>query len=240
MDKEENIETAKTGERKPGRNWKESHVIFLVLPIILTMLVPLGGIFYLYGRLSWHIGMVVFMFYLPAYVFIIYCFFASIVRLFGGWRKHTWRKRILIITEVGIPVVFIVLFIIPFFIPIESDLWPPGKAFTYGFRNRMKSKADIEAIRDWLGTLDKEDYDVHSVRLHPDKWPKSLKLLNPNGVTLLADKNADPQVIITWGGGFFHWGVVIGMDDMVITPSDISQWAECWLLVEPGVYVWDQ
>ena len=237
MDKKENIETAQEMERKPGRNWKESYVIFIVLPILLTMLVPLGGIFYIYGRLSWHIGMVVFMFNLPAGVFIIYRFFASI-RLFGGWRKHTERKRILIITEVGIPVVFIVLFIIPFFIPIKSA-WPPCKAFTYGFRNRMKSKADIEAIRDWLGTLDKEDYDVQSNRLQPDKWPKSLKVLNPKSITLLADKNGNPQVRMMWGAAIFHWGFVVGMEDMVIPPSDFNQWDEYWLLVEPGVYVYD-
>jgi len=238
MDKKENIETAKTEERKPSLDWNKQYVIFFVLPIILIILVPLGGIFYLCGRMSWHIGMVFFMFNLPAGVFIIYCFFASI-RLFGGWRKHTWRKRILIVTEIVIPVVFIVLFIIPFFIPIKSA-WPPSKAFTYGFRNRMKSKADIEAIRDWLGTLDKEDYDVHGNRLHPDKWPKSLKALKPVAVSLLADKNGNPQVRLMWGAAIFHWGFVVGMEDMEIPPSHFNQRDEYWLLVEPGVYVWDQ
>ena len=240
MDKKENTETAQNKVKKTGLDWNKWDVIFIVLPIILTILVPLGGIFYLCGRLNYHIGLVDCMLYPAIGVFIIYCFFAGIIRLFISWKKYNWKKRILLVAQIGIPIVFVALFIIPFFIPIESDLWPPGKAFTYGFRNRMKSKADIPAIRDWLGTRDKEDYDEFSVRLRRDAWPKSLKALNPNGVTLLADENGNPEVRLIWGAAIFHWGIVIGMEDMTTPPSDISEWAESWLLVEPGVYVWDR
>jgi len=179
------------------------------------------------------------MFYPASGIFIIFCFFASIVRLISGWRRYTWKKKSLIITEIGIPVLFVALFIIFFFIPIESDLPHPGKAFTYGLRDRIRSKADIPAIRDWLKTLDKEDYDEHGDSLHPDKWPKSLTAVKPGAVLLSADKNGNPQISIAWGGGFFHWGVSIGMEDMEIPPSDFRKSAGCWLLVEPGVYVYD-
>jgi len=239
MDKKENIEAGQNKERKPGRNWNESYVIFLVLPIILTILVPLGGLPYLCGRLNLHMGLVIFMLYPATGIFIIYCFFAGIIGLFSNLKKHIWRKRILIVAQIGIPIVFVALFITPFFIPIESDLWPPGKAFTYGFRDRIRNKADIDSIRVWLGTLDKEDYDEFGVRLPRDKWPKSLRALNPPGINLFEDENDNPSVRIVWGGGFFHWGVVIGMEDMATPPSNISEWAECWLPVEAGVYVWD-
>ena len=238
MNVKENIETGHAKERKSSHYSNKEYVIFLVLPIICTILFPLGGIFYIYGRLSWHIGLVLFVLY-PAAGFIIYCFFASIVRLIGGWRKSTWKRKLLIAAEVGIPIVFIVLFIIPFFIPIESELRPPGWAFTYGFRDRIRSKADIPTIRDWLKTLSEEDYNDHDVRLFPDEWPKSLEALNPGKVYLSTDKNGNPQVRIIWGGAIFHWCVVIGLEDMEIAPSDLRHWAESWLLVEPGVYVWD-
>ena len=74
MDNKENIKQAETGDKKSGRNWKESKVIFLVLPIILTILFPLGGLPYLCGRLSFHMGLVVFMIYPVIGVFIIYCY----------------------------------------------------------------------------------------------------------------------------------------------------------------------
>ena len=170
-------------------------------------------------------------------VFIIYCFFAGIIRLFGGWRKHN-KKKLIIAAEFVIPIVFLLLFIAPLFIPAGSDLWSPDKAFNYGFRDRIRSKADIRSIRDWMRKLRKEEYKDFSVRLPRDEWTKSLKVLNPNIITLFVDKNENPQVRMTWGAAVFHWGVAIGMDDMVITPTKISEWAECWLLVESGVYVY--
>ena len=60
-------------------------MIFFVLPIILTILVPSGGLIYLCGRLNCSMTYLIFMLYPAIGVFIIYCFFASIVRLFGGW-----------------------------------------------------------------------------------------------------------------------------------------------------------
>ena len=220
-------------------HWNDSYVIFLILPIILTILVPLGGLPYLCGRLNLHMGLVICMLYPAIGIFIIICFLGGVIRLFRDWKKRNKKRKLIIVNQFVIPIVFVALFIIPFFIPVESDLWPPGKAFTYGFRDRIRSKADIVAIRAWLRTLDKEDYDEFSVRGPRDEWPKSLKILNPEGVSILADENGNPQVRMIWGGAFFHWGVVIGMEDMAAPPSNISEWTECWLPVEAGVYVWD-
>lgn len=53
-----------------------------------------------------------------------------------------------------------------------------------------------------------------------------------------ADENGSPRVRLAWGSGFGHWGIVIGMDDMEIPPSDFSRYGEYRLPVEAGVYVW--
>jgi len=226
--------------RKSSLNWNKRDVIFFVLPIICTVLVPLGGLPYLCGRLSFHMGLVVCMIYPVIGVFIIYCFFAGVARLSRDWRKHSRKKKLIIVSEIVIPLAFVALFIIPYFIPIGSDLWPPRKAFTYGLRDRIRSKADIEAIRDWLKTLSKEHYTDSDGYIPPNELPKSLKELNPPPrVYVSADKNGNPAVRITWGAAIFHWGVTIGMEDMEIPASDFRHWAESWLLVEPGVYVWD-
>ena len=238
MDTKENIEPAETAEKKPRSNWKESKLIFLVLPIILTILVPCGGVAYLCGRLNYHLILICVFFYPIVFGFIIYCFFVGTVRLFRDWKKVHKHGKFLIFAQFCIPIMFVVFFVIPFFIPIESVLLSPAEVYNYGLRGRIKSKADIKAIRDWMRTLDKEDYEDFSVRLPRDEWPKSLKVLNPNSITLLADQNGNPKVRIVWGGGFFHWGVEIGMEDMENLPSYFGPLDE-WLLIEPGVYVWN-
>jgi hypothetical protein len=153
--------------------------------------------------------------------------------------KH--KKSIIIhVIEVIIPIFFVVLFIAPFFIPNESKLWSLDRSFNHGFRDRIRSKADIPAIRDWIKTLNKKTEKGFEVDIPYEEWPESLRALRPDfsPVHLGADKNGNPQIRITWGAAIFHWGVIIGMEDMEIAPSDFKSWAEDWLLVEPGVYVY--
>ena len=109
MDNKENIETPETGKRKPGRNWKESKVIFLVLPIVLTVFFPLGVLDYLRGRFSPYATTManVSLLYLGTICFIIFCFFASIVKLFRSWKKYSGKKKSLIIAETVNPFFFI-------------------------------------------------------------------------------------------------------------------------------------
>jgi hypothetical protein len=167
-------------------------------------------------------------------IFIIYCVIAGIVRLFRGWRKGTRRKKLAVSAEIGIPLLSIAFFVASFFVPDDSAIrWPPYKSFAYGFGDRVRSKADIAAIRDLLRTFGKQDQPGNT-RIPYDDWPKSLKALNPNLVLLSTDKNGTAYMTLLWGGGFQHWGMGIGMENMDIPPSD----SEYRLLLEPGVYVW--
>ena len=237
MKPEENIETPQTKmEKISGQN--ESIVAFLILPIILTLLIPSGVLLYLFGRLNWHPGLLI-MGYYPADIFMIVCFFVGIVRLLWEWKKYNQKGRLIGIAEVGVPIVFVVLFMIPPYVPIESPFWPGATPFTHGFRDRIQSKADILAIRSWLRTLEKEDYIESGKPLYRDKWPDSLRELKPPSIYLWPDKNDLPFVKITWGGAIFHWGLTISLKDMEISPSVLDDEYEAWLLVEPGVYVYD-
>ena len=240
MDKKEDILASQTKERKSSLSWNKEILIFIVLPIILIILVPLGGLPYLCGRLNIHMVLVVLMAYPAIGFFIIFCFFAGIIGLLRDFGKQN-RVIITHVAEIIIPIVFVEMFIIPFFIPNKLKSWCPDWSFIHGFRDRIRSKADIPAIRDWLKTLDKEDYMEHSIEIYRDEWPESLKVLNDgNHVVIWADRNGNPQLKLTWGAAIFHWGVTIGMENMEMAPSDFEPWAESWLLVEPGVYVWDQ
>jgi len=235
IDMKKHIKPIRTEDKNPSGKRIVSHVVFLILPILCILFVSFWGFTgYLCGRLSRHMPC---MLYPLAFILMIICFFASVVRLIGKWRKCTWAKRTLIITEICLPIVFVALLIMPMCLRFESQLWPDAAAFTYGLRDRVRSQADIPAVRKWLKTLDKEDYAGHPVYLPPDELPESMKAGCFGVVSLSDDKNGNPEVHISAGGGFHHWGVTIGMEDMVISESDLDSRYDSWLLVEPGVYV---
>jgi len=236
MDTKMNTEAGQNKERKHGSNWKESYVIFIVLPIIFTILFPLGGIFYLCGRfypdLIFHSTCTI---YPMVGGFIIFCFFTGILRCLHNWKSYTRKRKRILAAETAIPIMFIIIFLIPFFLPIESDFWGFGShAFAHGFRERIRIKVDTDAIREWLKTVSKENYTDY---LHRKEWPESLKVLNPVGAALSADENGNPNVRVILGGSL-EWGLVIGMEDMKIPPSDFSRYGEYGLPLEPGAYVW--
>ena len=238
MKKRENTEQPQIKGSKPGWDLMELDVVFLVVPLVLTILIPTGILLYAFGRLSWHAGLLG-MLQLAAVGLIVLCFVAGAARLLAGRRKYTRTRKLLGIAEVAIPIVFGTLSVIGSPLLTKSRLWPDATPFTYGFRDRIRSRADIPAIRSWLRTFDKSAYQEPGDRVPPDKWPESLRTLKDGVVMLEADDNGNPQVRIIWGGGFFHWGVTIGLEDMEIPPSKLNDGYESWLLVEPGFYVWD-
>ncbi len=92
MEKIEDTDTGNSEEIKARKESKKSIVVFIILPVIMTILIPLGVLPYIYGRMSWHMGLVI-MLYPVVGIFIVYCFFAGIRRLFGGWRKYNNKKN---------------------------------------------------------------------------------------------------------------------------------------------------
>ena len=239
MDK---TKTAQSKETKHGRNWKDSVVIFLVLPMILTVLFPLGRLFYLCGRFSPHAVTLshVLTLYPVIGVFVIYCFVAGIVELRAGWKKHSSEKKLISVAKIGIPSVFMALFFASLFTSIEGAFFF-AKPFMFGLRDRIRAKADFQATRAWLKTHRGQDHADHYDRLSRREWPKSLEVFKPGVILLSADESGNPKVRLMWGSGFMgHWGVEIGMEDMRIPPSDFSQFGEYRLPLEPGVYVWHE
>ena len=217
-------------------------MIFLILPIILTILVPLGGLPYLCGRFSpYAITLAhVCLLYPVMNGFIIYCFVIGIVRLYRDLEKCNKKEKIIIVAQIGIPLVFLILLVSSFFLPESEFLGYSYKFFMYGLKDRVRSKADTEDIRDWLGMLSEEYFIAdHFTNIPSDEWAKSLKALKPGRVYPSSDENGNRKVRLMWGSGAMgHWGVVIGMEDMITPPSDYSHYGEYILPLEPGVYVW--
>ena len=220
-----------------GWNWKESHTLFLLLPLVLIIIVPWGRLPYLCGRLNFHLLVGMFMFYPATVLFMVCCFFAGIIRLFAGWRKHSTAKKLLLALEIGLPIAYLGLTIGPYLMRATPARPAAAETFLYGFRDRVKSTADIPAIREWLRTPDETDTSSYRHHMPDDKYPKALRSLGY--FSLSEDENRKPRIQVTYGGGFFHWAVVIGMEDMEVPVDDFKKRGIFWLLVEPGVYVYD-
>lgn len=248
MDIKKQVKPKQNEHMKPCGNWKNSHVVFFFLPVILTMLFPLGGIFYLSGRFctTATIFFYVYLLYLVVIIFIFYCFISGIMKLSDRRVKRTRTEKFLIATEIAIPFVFIGLLAVFIFLAFTNKefLGPRFKFFMYGIRDRVKSQVDIEATRMWLQSLGDEDYnekDLNYERLSKARWPESLKGLKHAVAYLSKDENSNIKVRMEWGSGMLgHWGVEIGMKDMKIPPSDLRQYGEYRLPLEPGVYVWHE
>jgi hypothetical protein len=117
--------------------------------------------------------------------------------------------------------------------PVETFFYPACKPFMYGFRDRIKSTVDIEAIRDWLKILDKEVLDNNSERSLYGKLPESAKAIG-GYISFSTDQNGNHIIHHTFGGGLDNWGVEIGAEDMEIPPSDYVSKAGYRMCVEPG------
>ena len=177
-------------------------------------------------------------------IFILVCILVSIIRFFRCcWKKDAQKKKLLIATEIFLLAAFIVLYVAIAFIPKDSVLrWHQNISFTYGFRGRMRSRINVEEVRDWLRIQNSEDFfRSYYKNLPPGTLPGFLEILKASDIDLSADENGNPRIRMDWGSGVLRsWGIVIGMEDMEIPPSKIELYGVYRLPLEPGVYVWHE
>jgi hypothetical protein len=249
-DMQKNTGPARTEVEKPRGKWKDSHIILLVLPVVLTILFPVGGLFYLCGRFSPNVFSFVniCMAYPLVVVFMFWCFFTGILKLSGRNGKYTANEKLITIAETSVPLFFVGFFLVPFFLSRERTACGPGPGLVVvGLRHRVESEVDIAATRVWLQSLDAElgeyteggvVYVDSSKNLSRSELPELLRGLGA-GAKLSADENGNARIRIGWGSAMTaHWGVVIGVKDMKIPQSESSPVVRHVVPVEPGVYVW--
>lgn len=242
MEQEKNAQKGQAEAAKSGWNEKRSVVVFVILPLVLTILFPLGGIFYLCGRFSPYAVSLFYvcMLYPVVGLFVGFCLFRGATKLRRVWRTQTRKKNLLAVGQTVIPLLFFVAVFGSCLISVRG-MMVSDKPFMYGFRERIRHNADLDAIRGWLGSLSTEDYlvDEYYNRISREKWPGPVKILKPEKVFLSADENSHPKVRLDWGGGVIgHWGAEIGMPDMKTPASDFSNYGEYRLPLKPGIYVW--
>lgn len=255
MNQKDSSESSQTQETKFRLDWNKKDVVFfsILAPFAflaaLLILAPTGAVDYLSGRLNVPLNDIVFLMLFFPGTMLIFSFLLIIpglpwtiilaVRSRSDWRKYTRRKILIRSTQIMISVFVMTVFVLAGFESIEPYS-PTYKPFTSGFADRMRSKADVGAIRDWLKTLTKEEFTGETANRSFGPYPKAVAALKPRYVNLDLDDNGNPKVRITWGGGFGHWGIEIGMPDMMIPSSDPRQFGEYRIPIQPGMYAWHE
>ncbi|MHC4121120.1 MAG: hypothetical protein ACYSWO_26840 [Planctomycetota bacterium] len=252
MDEKQSTAVAQAAKRQR----RDSIVIFLVLPAVCTLVLSFWGwLFYLHGRFSPYAGSraLVTILYAAMPVFIVWTLITRLIRLFDARAIATMKKKIVIGMEILISTVFIYLFIISSFTPIRLRPWQSDHTtFMRGFRDRVKSKADIGAIRDWLEILDIDNRMNPGFlrsgsgwsKMHwPDSidWPESIKVFRPYFIQFPIDEDGNLKIRLCWGTGMTRtWGVEIGPEEMEIPASDLRQHGEIRLPLQRGAYIWHE
>jgi hypothetical protein len=238
-DMKKSTEPARSEVKRPPDKRKDSHIVLFILSVVLTILLPGGGLHYLCGRFS-PIGLdfcSIWMAYPIVFVFMIWRFSAGIIKLLGLRGKHSREEQLLIIAETAVPLIFVGLFFLPFSLSVERRVTrgPGIGSIAVGLRHRVESEVDIAATRAWLKSLDGRDYG----RIASTELPESLGGLRDAGVKIRQDEHGRPTLQWVWGGTpSGHWGIVIGLADMEAPPWESGPEIRTVIPVEPGVYVW--
>jgi hypothetical protein len=105
--------------------------------------------------------------------------------------------------------------------------------FAEGFHDRMKVEANIGKLRAWMGDLGGLDQS----EVPRSEWPAAVVQISPRHVLMTSQEQGTPSLRLVWGGGFGHWGVVVGPEDM---PNPQPSEHLFVLPLEPGSYVWHE
>jgi hypothetical protein len=130
---------------------------------------------------------------------------------------------------------------------VASQMLPhsPETMFLRGLRQHMQRKADIAAIRDWLGTLNPDDvgasgtYSNH-VSINPPDRPECISRVRPRMVVVSKVDTGRLSVCLSWGDRMVgRWGLVVRREetavDLLADPSDPRTYK---LPIAPGAYVY--
>lgn len=193
---------------------------------------------------------------------IVVCLLVLVVRLVSRWRRLSHGQRRLHVLIVVACAAFTVLEVTTGMVP------SPLMMYVRGFTGYAVNATDVQAIQNWLGTLDPNECRGQYVYLesatgvnpnlsHIDAsrsvlWPPSLARFHPVQIGLLLDDTGRPMIRLQWGSSFVgSWGIVVGIRDMRTPETQESAWSKyqkpggemqrVWEYrrpIAPGAYVW--
>ena len=236
MDNKENRVTDFIENQANLKNYKRD-IFFIIIIILLTILFPFQVIYYLWGRFNLMLHLLVIGIF-PIMILILIFTFASLIKLIT---KNIRKNHFLIFIEICLTAIFIIALSLPLYKILNLYESHP---FLCGYRDRIRNKIDIETVREWMKTYS-ENFTAENNNefideyLSPDKIPDCLKPIRHDGVfTFSKFPEGYLRIYQGCGGGFIHWGVTIGMEDIPFPDSQFyNEHGILWLPVAPGVYV---
>lgn len=165
-----------------------------------------------------------------------------VVAAFLYWRKgarRAWRNTLLL---AALPSAFVASFGADY---VRTSGRPPDTMFMRGLRQHMLHRADIAAIRDWLGTLNPDDvgapgtYSNH-VSINPPDRPECISRVRPHMVVVSKDSTGRLSVGLSWGDRMVgRWGLVARREETAVELlADSSDPRTYRLPIAPGAYVY--
>lgn len=100
------------------------------------------------------------------------------------------------------------------------------------FRQEMRWRADIPAIQAWMKTVDLKTFG------QTQEYRNPMELKPPKAVTDLSTYlyvTPEGSLVLTWGGGFGHWGLEVAEKGTPIGPFAAHKYA---LPLADGAWVW--
>ena len=193
-----------------------------------------GGLFNLMS--VWVLALYLAVLVLPALVlFPVLVAYTSIT-----WPRQTRRARrrlVLWMLATG-------GFAVPLMLGFAGLTASPFDMYIRGFARYAERCADIEAMQDWLSTLNRNEFmsgenSTTEKLFSQSEQPPCITRLHPRRTIMRPDDAKRLTVRLLWGGGFIgHWGIEVGPADMPTPPSDASKFGVQRFPLAPGAYVW--
>jgi hypothetical protein len=113
------------------------------------------------------------------------------------------------------------------------------------FQQQVKQRVNPQELQDWATPIiqgHNAKYRLHaeSTAIQLNDLPSSLKSIGPTGpeMAFLSESNGSDKtaIYVAWGGGFGHWGLVIGEKDFTLSNDNVKtvvRWVD-------GIYFFKQ
>jgi hypothetical protein len=221
-------------------------VTLVSLALVVPCLVwgPFGIVDYVTGRLniesavsSVKVAILIVILGLLALISVL----ALVVATFLYWRKgarRAWRNTLLL---AALPSSFVASYGVDY---ARTAGRPPDTMFMRGLRQHMLHRADIAAIRDWLGTLNPDDVGApgtysNQVFFDPPDRPECINHVRPGMVVVSKDGTGHLSVCLSWGGRMVgRWGLVVTREETAIELLADSPDPRTYRLpIAPGAYI---
>jgi hypothetical protein len=141
---------------------------------------------------------------------------------------------------------------------LHFPLWRVGpcgaQIFLKGFEKWVTKQVDTESIQTWISSADEKYWQSQVCYYGPDylaeeRFPKELAdFLKDFEVKYIyferSNLDNSKTIHFEWGGGMFHWSLVIGDPNMMMPEKEIEWFSdydvEYRRILKPGVYIFSR